>query len=68
LIANDRKSNSTYTRFLTGFKAYTKILAVINTSILKTVLANVCSFFHLSCNNFCPILCKNVTNSTFNPI
>lgn len=33
LIASDRKSNSTYTRFLTGFKAYTKILAVINTSI-----------------------------------
>ncbi|CAK9866379.1 unnamed protein product [Sphagnum jensenii] len=27
LIASDRKSNSTYTRFLTGFKAYTKILA-----------------------------------------
>jgi hypothetical protein len=38
LIANDRKSNSTYTRFLTGFKAYTKILAVINTSILKLSL------------------------------
>jgi hypothetical protein len=38
LIANDRKSNSTYTRFLTGFKAYTKILAVINTSILNLSL------------------------------
>lgn len=27
-IAAENKSNSTYTRFLTGFKAYTQILAV----------------------------------------